>query len=54
MATLRPLAPAHLADAQSLLLASCHYDRASAVATEKLFGGASGDPWRQTLGAYEH
>jgi GNAT superfamily N-acetyltransferase len=53
MATLRPLAAADLADAQSLLLASCHYDRAGTVATEKLFGSASGDPWRQTLGAYE-
>ena len=54
MATLRPLAPADLADAQAVLSASCHHDRASTVATEKLFGGASGDPWRQTLGAYEH
>jgi GNAT superfamily N-acetyltransferase len=54
MATLRPLVPADLADAQSVLLQSCHYDRASTVAEEKLFGSASGDPWRQTLGAYEH
>ena len=54
MATLRPLGPADLADAQSVLLQSCHYDRASTVAEEKLFGSASGDPWRQTLGAYEH
>jgi GNAT superfamily N-acetyltransferase len=53
MATLRPLGPADLADARSVLLASCHYDRAGAVAEEKLFGSASGDPWRQTLGAYQ-
>jgi len=53
MPTLRPLVPADLTDAQSLLLESCHYDRASTVAEEKLFGGASGEPWRQTLGAYE-
>jgi len=53
MATLRPLVPADLADAQSVLLQSCHYDRASTVAAEKLFGAASGDPWRHTLGAYE-
>jgi len=54
MATLRPLVPADLADAESVLLQSCHYDRASTVAAEKLFGAASGDPWRHTLGAYEH
>src|SRR5260370_846773 len=48
-ATLRPRGPAGLADAQSVLLQSCHYDRASTVAEEKLFGSASGYPWRQTL-----
>jgi mycothiol synthase len=53
MVTLRPLLPADLADAQSVLFESCHYDRAGSVAEEKLFGSASGDPWRQTIGAYE-
>lgn len=53
MVTLRPLFPADLADAQAVLFESCHYDRAGTVAEEKLFGSASGDPWRQAIGAYE-
>jgi GNAT superfamily N-acetyltransferase len=54
MATIRPLSPADLADAQSVLMASCRHDHAGLVAEEKLFGNASGNPWRQTLGAFEN
>ena len=47
-----PVTRAELADVRALLLAACEFDRADAVADEKLFGDApAGAP--QAWGAYE-
>jgi GNAT superfamily N-acetyltransferase len=49
---LRPVELGELLAARDLLARACEYDRAAAVAEEKLFGEAAGLPWRQTLGAF--